>query len=532
VKSTKAVNVLVQQAFDNIVLAGGGVPSLVSTEVIAVVPEDPLNGGTPALTFYASITYPFFRIVLINTAEQVGNVYLTTKLITAITPDDDGVLAYGSENGTDPIVLKTNSAGNIILKNVNPAFDEYTAQISGDENVVISQTEGGVMKIESVAGVLAKNNTFDNIYTSTVTNTANSSEDLIYFADNAGTSYQIINAGSIIPTSSVDTQNIYTVSMMGQFLNNSEVSPSGGGVPQFSITRTDGGSDVFSIQSSSSAENRFAGQTIYPLNGLYSPGSFIASNPGDSGMTIGPEGVVSITRFLLLAFNISNTLPTLAQFQDLISSSINFSVAGAFNRSSNVVNVEINSFVANRVTLRITCSTDINFPSATQFNVISLYFQFTTSSRIFCPATTLINSSAASSGGYSAINTVPVNLTNAGNPLTQMRGSTKYIFNPSFTAFVTLPPVYELTDQLAFEFSNDNINWNGGATAPDFSLLVQTLPPIPEVVPYSRYIYNFSIQTLYIFARYVRIKAVKKMLLRQNYQILGQKVLPNPLRLI
>jgi hypothetical protein len=144
----------------------------------------------------------------------------------------------------------------------------------------------------------------------------------------------------------------------------------------------------------------------------------------------------------------------------------------------------------------------------------------------------LINSSAASSGGYCAINTVPVNLTNAGNPLTQMRGSTKYIFNPTFIAFATTPPVYELTDQLAFEYSNDNVNWNGGATGPDFSLLVETLPPIPEIVPYSRYVYNLQIQTSYIFSRYVRIKAVKKMLLKRNYQILGQKLLPNPLRLI
>jgi len=528
VKSTKAVNVLVQQAFDNVVLEGGGVPSLVSTQSIAVVPEDPLNGGTPALTFYASITFPFFRIVITNTAEQVGNVYLTTKLITAITPDDDGVLAYGSSNGTTPIVLKTNSAGNISLKNVNPAYDEYTANINGDENIVISQREDGVMKIQSVDGVVATNNTLADIYTSTVVNTANSTESLINFFSNTTntTLYEIINAGDIIPGSTADTQNIYTVSMMGQFLNNSEVSPTAT-LPLFNFTRLNPANDIFSIQSNLGLD-AFAGKTIYP-NNIYSssPATLTVLNPGDSGMTI---GYVSPTnRKLKLSFNIST--PFNATNYDLLRfSSLSFTTA--FTTYSGSVTSITATITSSRVTLQLDALQDPVFPDATlQYNVSSLSF-IVTGPNSFLPYTTLINSSSASSGGYCAVNTAPVNLTNAGNPITQVRGSTLYVFTPTIQVFVTTPPVYDITDQLAFEYSNDNTNWIGGATVPDFSLLVDVLPPISNQIPYSRLIYNLSIQTSYIFARYVRIKAVKKMLLLRNYQILGQKVLPNPLRLI
>lgn len=531
VKSTKAVNVLVQQAFDNVVLEGGGVPSLVSTQSITVVPEDPIDGGTPALTFYASITFPFFRIVLINTAEQVGNVYLTTKLITAITPDDDGFLAYGSANGTDPIVLKTNSEGNVSLKNVNPAYEEYTAQISGDENIVISQSEGGVMKIESVDGVVAKNNTLDDIYTSSVVNTANSSESLIKFFSNIvnSTSYEIINAGDVIFGSSVDTQNIYTVSMMGQFLNNSE-NPPDAYLELFNFTRLNPANDIFSIQSNLGLD-AFAGKTIYPNNiNTSSPATLTVLNPGDSGMTIGYMS--STNRNLKLSFNIST--PFNANNYSLLGfSTLSFQTAiGSYNVSITFLTATVLSIITSRVTLELTPTVDPNFPSPTlQYNVLSLNFTVT-GNNAFLPPTTLINSSSASSGGYCAVNTAPVNLTNAGNPITQVRGSTLYVFTPTIQVFVTTPPVYEITDQLAFEFSNDNSTWIGGATGPDFSLLVDVLPPIPNQVPYTRLIYNFSIQTPYIFSRYVRIKAVKKMLLRRNYQILGQKVLPNPLRLI
>jgi hypothetical protein len=531
VKSTKAVNVLVQQAFDNVVLEGGGVPSLVSTQSIAVVPEDPLNGGTPALTFYASITFPFFRIVLINTAEQVGNVYLTTKLITAITPDDDGFLAYGSANGTDPIVLKTNSAGNISLKNVNPAYDEYTANINGDENIVISQRENGVMKIQSVDGVVTTNNTLADIYTSTVVNTANSTESLINFFSNIfnSTTYETINAGDVIFGSSVDTQNIYTVSMMGQFLNNSE-NPPDGYLELFIFTRLNPANDIFSIQSNLGL-NAFAGKTIYPNNiNSSSPATLTVSNPGDSGMTIGYMS--STNQNLKLSFNISTPFNA-SNYSLLRFSSLSFTTAFVtYSGSVTFVTATVLSIISTRVTLELTVIQDPNFPSPTlQYNVTSLSF-IVTGNNGFIPSTTLINSSSASSGGYCAVNTAPVNLTTAGNSITQVRGSTLYVFTPTIQVFVTTPPVYDITDQLAFEYSNDNTNWIGGATVPDFSLLAETLTPIANQVPYSRLIYNLSIQTPYIFARYVRIKAVKKMLLRRNYQILGQKILPNPLRLI
>lgn len=546
VKATKSMNILVQQSFSNIIV-GGVLPSLVSTEVFAVVPENPINGGTPARTFYATVTYPYFRIVLINTAEQAGNVYLTTKLIASVTteggtistvnPTDDGVRVYGSADGVTPIGLLTDTAGHLVLNDVSPVFDGIPLQIKGNNDLIIPQTNDGRIKIKSVNGLLEKDNTLSDIYASTVVNTTNTTEELINFYTPAPTTtYQVFNAGDIIPSTSVDTNNVYTVMAMGEFLTSSENPPSTI-LPQFNISRRNPANDIFSIQSNLGLD-AFAGKTIYPLNGTFTTGTFTVLNPGDSGMTIGYIPNVNLPK---LSFNISTPFNAndYSSMRDML---LTFTTAST-TYTGRINAVLSYSISGNRVSLEFTATPSIDLPTPPpnpnpnppQFPIISLTLTQTTTSRnpiAFCPPTTLINSSAASSGGFCAINTVPVNLTNSGFAMAQVRGSTLYIFTPTYQAFITTPPAYDATNQLAFEYSNDNSSWFGGDSVPTFSLLTQTLPPIPYEVPYSRFIYNFSIQTSYIFARYIRIKAVKKMLLRLNYQVVGQKIRPNPLRLI
>ena len=548
VKATKSMNILVQQSFDNEVLTGGGVPSLVSTEVIAVVPVNPINSETPAQTFYATITYPYFRIILINTSGQVGSVYLTTKLITTPTtisggisilnPTEDGVSAFGSANNITPIQLNTDGEGNLNLNDASPIMDGITLYIKGNNNIIFPQDDESMlikrMLVTSQNGDLATNYTLSEIAVKSILNRQNGTEDVINFFAPAvpTTTYQEFSADSVIPNTTVDTSEVYTVMAAGEFLTNSENPPSTT-LPQFNITRRNPANDIFSIQSNLGL-NAFAGKTIFPLNGIYTTGIFTASNPGDSGMTFTPEGDTT-TYQILWAFNITTPLPTLEQFYTLLSSRMVFS-AGASD-SIVIDGIQIVNFSANRVTIRLGLRGGVDFPALATYPVSSLSFTKSATAvqppSVFCPPTTLINSSSSSSGGFCDINTNPVNLTNSGDPLTQMKGATLYIFTPVYQAFVTTPPAYVATNNLAFEYSNDNTNWFGGATNPQFSLLVQTLPPIPYVVPYSRYIYNFSIQSVFIITRYVRIKAAKRILLRLNYFLTGMKGgKSNPLRLL
>lgn len=99
-KSTRSMSVLVQQSFDN-VFDGALLPSLVTTEAFTVPLENPINGGTTALTFYAEITYPFFRIVLVNLDGTVGSAFITTKLVSSITASSSGAatVAIQGSNG-------------------------------------------------------------------------------------------------------------------------------------------------------------------------------------------------------------------------------------------------------------------------------------------------------------------------------------------------------------------------------------------------------------------------------------------------
>lgn len=189
-KATKAMNILVQQSFENIVVSGGGVPSLITTQSFTVTPEDPLDGLTLAETFYAKITYPYFRIVLINTAGVAGNVYLTTKLAASATssgggvanlnPNDDGVKVYGSSNGgTTPVVLKTDATGKLEVEIVGPPS---VVTITGNEDLVFAQQPTtGIMYVTDTLGGLALESTLSDIYDSTRWNTYNTTQVITPF---------------------------------------------------------------------------------------------------------------------------------------------------------------------------------------------------------------------------------------------------------------------------------------------------------------------------------------------------------------
>ena len=415
VKATKSMNILVQQSFDNVVLSGGGVPSLVSTEVIAVVPENPINGGTPAQTFYATITYPYFRIVLINGSGQVGSVYLTTKLITMATsasggistlnPTDDGVTAFGSSNGITPIQLNTDLEGHLNVIDVAPIMDGISLQIKGSNNLIIPQTNDGTMLVLSQNGELETNATLVNVYDSTVINTTNTTEDVIsFYAPAPTTTYQEFSAGSVIPNTTVDTSKVYTVMAAGEFLTNSENPPSTV-LPQFNITRRNPANDIFSIQSNLGLD-AFAGKTIYPLNGTFTTGTFTVLNPGDSGMTIGYIPNINVPK---LSFNISTPFNAndYSSMRDML---LTFTTAST-TYTGFINSVVFPSISGNRVSIEFTATPSIDLPTPPpnpnpnppQFPIISLTLTQTSTSRnpiAFCPPTTLIKSSAASSGGF------------------------------------------------------------------------------------------------------------------------------------
>jgi hypothetical protein len=209
------MNVLVQQSFENVVVGGGGVPSLITTQSFTVTPEDPLDGLTIAQTFYAKITYPYFRIVLINTAEETGNVYLTTKLAASATssgggvanlnPTDDGVKVYGSSNGTTPIVLKTDVTGKLEVEIVGPPS---LVTIKGSEDLVFAQdSTSGIMYVTDQVGGLALESTLANIYSSTIRNTYNTTQVIDPFTV-TGTFPLVIGAAGVIPNTTVDLYKI------------------------------------------------------------------------------------------------------------------------------------------------------------------------------------------------------------------------------------------------------------------------------------------------------------------------------------
>lgn len=106
-KSTKNMSVLVQQSFDNI-FDGAILPSLITTEAFTVTFENPINGGTTAQTFYAEITYPFFRIVLVNLDGVAGNAYITTKLVSSITASSSGAATVAIQGSNGQTFTQTN----------------------------------------------------------------------------------------------------------------------------------------------------------------------------------------------------------------------------------------------------------------------------------------------------------------------------------------------------------------------------------------------------------------------------------------
>lgn len=213
-KATKAMNILVQQSFDNVVEPGGGVPSLITTQSFGVTPEDPLNGLSLAQTFYAKITYPYFRIVLINTAGTVGNVYLTTKLVASATtssggiatlnPTDDGVSVYGSNNGTTPILLNTDALGQLNVNVVSGGGPPTVVTIRGDQDLPFAQAPiSGIMYITNTAGDLALEETQTDIYNSTQWNTYNSTQVITPFTV-TGTFPLSVAANGPIPNTTID----------------------------------------------------------------------------------------------------------------------------------------------------------------------------------------------------------------------------------------------------------------------------------------------------------------------------------------
>lgn len=213
-KATKAMNILVQQSFENIVVSGGGVPSLITTQSFGVTPEDPLDGLTLAQTFYAKITYPYFRIVLINTAGVVGNVYLTTKLVASATtssggvatlnPTDDGVSVFGSANGTTPIILNTDALGQLNVNVVSGGGPPTVVQIKGSEDLVFAQEPtSGIMYVTDTVGGLALESTLADIYSSTQWNTYNSTQVIAPFTV-TGTFPLTVATGTAIPNTTVD----------------------------------------------------------------------------------------------------------------------------------------------------------------------------------------------------------------------------------------------------------------------------------------------------------------------------------------
>ena len=213
-KATKATNILVQQSFDNVVEPGGVVPSLITTQVFAIVPEDPLDGLTVAQTFYAKITYPYFRVVLINTAGVAGNVYLTTKLvatptttsggIATLNPTDDGVSVFGSNDGTTPLILNTDATGILNVNVVSGGGIATETIIKGSEDLIFAQEPiSGIMYVAGAAGGLALDATLADVYNSTVWNTYNSTQVIAPFTV-SGTFPLSVAANSAIPSTSVD----------------------------------------------------------------------------------------------------------------------------------------------------------------------------------------------------------------------------------------------------------------------------------------------------------------------------------------
>lgn len=114
-KSTKNMSVLVQQSFDN-VFDGAILPSLITTEAFTVTFENPINGGTTAQTFYAEITYPFFRIVLVNLDGVAGNAYITTKLVSSITASTSGAATVAIQGSNGQTFTQTNLGQMVIYQ--------------------------------------------------------------------------------------------------------------------------------------------------------------------------------------------------------------------------------------------------------------------------------------------------------------------------------------------------------------------------------------------------------------------------------
>ena len=244
-KATKAMNILVQQSYDNVVEPGGGVPSLISTQVFSVVAENPLDGLTVAQTFYAQITYPFFRLALINTAGVAGDVYLTTKLvattlsagggIATLNPTDDGISIFGSADGTTPILVRTDALGQLIMNDVSPIPGGGTIAIKGNNDYIVPQTTpDGIMEVLSVDGDLALGATLVEVSAATTANTTNTTPKIDVLIDlNLPNAYFLFEPGSVIPLSTLDVRGYKSVFFMGETVE-IEINPTNGLAYQFS----------------------------------------------------------------------------------------------------------------------------------------------------------------------------------------------------------------------------------------------------------------------------------------------------------
>jgi hypothetical protein len=100
----------------------GTAENIVAASQFSIVGSD--NPFFTGNTKFIYITYPFFRVELVNTSGIAQtSLYLSSKMTSTppasaggsaqvpLNPVDDGVAVYGSNNGTSPIILKTDVAG-------------------------------------------------------------------------------------------------------------------------------------------------------------------------------------------------------------------------------------------------------------------------------------------------------------------------------------------------------------------------------------------------------------------------------------
>ena len=154
----------------------GTAENIVATSEFAIVGSDnPLFTGN---TKYVYITYPFFRVELVNTSGIAQtSLYLSSKMTSTppasaggvevpLNPVDDGVAVYGSA-GAGPVVIKTDTDGVVAVNIVGGGAPSVVA-IQGSEDLTFAQTvtTGRMIVVGAEDIALATETTLGDIYNS------------------------------------------------------------------------------------------------------------------------------------------------------------------------------------------------------------------------------------------------------------------------------------------------------------------------------------------------------------------------------